>query len=688
DCYGHGTHVAATAAGFGVLNDGSGGFGGTFTGPYDAAVQTRSFFIGPGVAPQANIVALKIFGCRGSSDLTELAIDWAVDPNGDGDFADKVDVINMSIGSPYGTTDDPTAVASDNAALAGVIVVASAGNSGNVFFAASSPAVADRAVSVAAIRNHLDLTGDPLAAPVATTSFTVRGPRPGDSALKPDIAAPGQGVNSAVMGAPGWYSGTWSGTSMAAPHVAGALTLLRQRYPSWSVEELKALVMNSAAFAVDDGVILPSPARVGAGIIDLTRALDAPLVAMDARGNGRVSLSFTPADVLDVYTDTLDLRLVNKQGITLTYAPLYAPVVDLPGVDIRPDAPTVTVRPNGNALLPVQMTARAEAMGHPRPADVNATSSYPRHWLDEESGRLELWPTGPVYHAALQATMAAPAPTDDPHGTADLSYDPTSETLTYQLTVTNAEATAFSQIELRAATATGEPGAVVATLPAPTTVTTVTNTAIGATTLAPDVARAMANGRLMLRAVKPGTQPLELTGPITADALVLQTPVFATARRMADLHSVAPALTLDPVPGIITATLTLTGAGRAATTRADGGPALMTILARQFSSPQQAAGDARADLQYIGISSDLYQDVNGPIANHRLYMGLTTYGAWTSPNEVRMDIFIDTDEDGVDDYRLFNADALGYASDDATSDGLVAVVETLARGTFSALEPL
>ncbi|MEZ4583630.1 MAG: S8 family serine peptidase [Caldilineaceae bacterium] len=61
------------------------------------------------------------------------------------------------------------------------------------------------------------------------------------------------------METPGWKSEAWMGTSMAAPHVAGALTLLRQRYPAWSVEELKALVMNTAAFALDDGVILPSP---------------------------------------------------------------------------------------------------------------------------------------------------------------------------------------------------------------------------------------------------------------------------------------------------------------------------------------------------------------------------------------------------------------------------------------------
>src|SRR5436190_2108322 len=78
------------------------------------------------------------------------AIEMAVDPNGDGDTSDHVDVINMSLGSPYGRNTDLTAVASNAAAALGTIVVASAGNSGNNPYFAGSPAVASDAISVAA----------------------------------------------------------------------------------------------------------------------------------------------------------------------------------------------------------------------------------------------------------------------------------------------------------------------------------------------------------------------------------------------------------------------------------------------------------------------------------------------------------------------------------------------------------
>src|SRR5438094_5209909 len=139
DCNGHGSHVAGTAAGSGVTSAGT-----TYTGPYDASTLAApaSFNIGPGVAPKADLYAVRVFGCEGPTDVTVDAIEWAVD--------NDMDVINMSLGSTFGSKDDPSAVASTNAAKAGVIVVASAGNAGPSPYVVGSPSTADGAISVAA----------------------------------------------------------------------------------------------------------------------------------------------------------------------------------------------------------------------------------------------------------------------------------------------------------------------------------------------------------------------------------------------------------------------------------------------------------------------------------------------------------------------------------------------------------
>ena len=124
---GHGTHVASIAAGYDV------GFG-------------------SGVAPDASLFALKIFGAEGSTNLTLHAIEWAMDPYGLGHLGEPVDVINMSLGADWAPADvnDPEYSAVENATSIGVVVVASAGNAGDSSYIVGAPSVADSAISVAA----------------------------------------------------------------------------------------------------------------------------------------------------------------------------------------------------------------------------------------------------------------------------------------------------------------------------------------------------------------------------------------------------------------------------------------------------------------------------------------------------------------------------------------------------------
>jgi minor extracellular serine protease Vpr len=140
DCNGHGSHVAGSAAGFGVLDSGV-----TYPGPYDATTYGNAFRVGPGVAPQATVHAYRVFGCEGST--SEAVIVAALNRA----MVDGVDVVNMSLGSPFGRTDEPSSAASDMLAENGIVVVASAGNEGAGAYITGAPAAATRALSVAAL---------------------------------------------------------------------------------------------------------------------------------------------------------------------------------------------------------------------------------------------------------------------------------------------------------------------------------------------------------------------------------------------------------------------------------------------------------------------------------------------------------------------------------------------------------
>ena len=148
--------------------------------------------------------------------------------------ADGMDVINMSLGEPeIEPSRDIVVQALAAAARAGVVPVVSAGNDYEDFGrgSVSSPGTAPDAITVAAVSTTRSGAEDIVA------DFSSSGPTPLSLQLKPEVRAPGVSIVSAAPG------GSWtplSGTSMAAPHVAGAAALLLQRHPTWTPAQVKS----------------------------------------------------------------------------------------------------------------------------------------------------------------------------------------------------------------------------------------------------------------------------------------------------------------------------------------------------------------------------------------------------------------------------------------------------------------
>jgi subtilisin family serine protease len=234
DTVGHGTHVASIIAGSGAASDG----------------RYR------GVAPGAKLLIGKVCGdesCLDSDILAGMA--WA---------APRAKVVNMSLGGGDTPELDPLEQAVDDlTARYGTLFVVAAGNDGG-FAPVSSPASADAALAVGAVDRDDQLAG-----------FSSRGPRVGDTAIKPDITAPGVDIVAAraahgVIGGPApldRYT-TLSGTSMATPHVSGAAAILTEEHPGWSPRQRKTVLMAAAKPTAGVDVF-----GQGAGRVDVARAI-------------------------------------------------------------------------------------------------------------------------------------------------------------------------------------------------------------------------------------------------------------------------------------------------------------------------------------------------------------------------------------------------------------------------------
>lgn len=477
DEYGHGTHVASTAAGIGVPGK-----------------------IGEGVAPMAKLLAVKIFGASGSTNLTLSGIEYAMDPNGDGIIDDRADVINMSLGSDFGLNDptDPEIMASNYAAAVGVVVVAASGNAGNQSYITSAPAAANAAISVAAsttgfatgptitvsnttyitqtnviyqpgefdngtgqfaqsitaplldvgsvaadatlcstgslganafqgkvaliergactfsvkannaaslgavaaiiynnnsggdsrttmvgtpvniptgfiaytdglnlaaasgetvvisAEDDVSVVPDPYTPADTIADFSSRGPRGFDSYLKPEIAAPGVGIFAAAMGT-GDNGVSMNGTSMATPHVAGVAALLRQVHPSWSVEQIKAAMMNTAVDLKSTATFSVTVPGQGAGRVDAFSSANTTALAIgDAQ---LVSLNWgAPLIASDTYSSTKDITLENLSNITKTFDVNWSFFTQSYTESVALTVPpTVSVPANSSIKVPVEL---------------------------------------------------------------------------------------------------------------------------------------------------------------------------------------------------------------------------------------------------------------------------------------------------------------------------------------------
>ena len=316
DDFGHGTHVA-----------------GIIAGAASPALKVTTLYTG-GIAPGAQLVNIRVLGSDGSGLTSDViaGIDWAIDHRA----AYNIRVINLSLGhsvtEPCAT--DPLCEAVARASLAGIVVVAAAGNNGvspdghMILGGVTSPGNSPFAITVGAVNTAGTVTrsDDTIA------SYSSRGPSKYDFTMKPDLAAPGNKIVS--LEAAGSYLATnypslhragsgnnaymqLSGTSMSTPMVSGAVALLLQGTPALTPAQVKLALQMGATYMPDAGLV-----GAGAGSVNIwaSRKIAAGGLTSTLQTGLVGGLLSTSSGAAFWDAGTLSHRLYTRQGFHLLSA--------------------------------------------------------------------------------------------------------------------------------------------------------------------------------------------------------------------------------------------------------------------------------------------------------------------------------------------------------------------------------
>ncbi|MGI5458796.1 S8 family serine peptidase [Streptomyces sp. CA-249302] len=294
DGHGHGTHVADTIVGSGAASDGK----------YK------------GVAPGAQLLVGKVLDNTGSGQESWIisGMEWAANSG--------AKIVSMSLGgTASGASDAMSETVDELSAATGTLFVIASGNTGPSDQTVGTPGIADSALTVGAVDKS-----DKLA------SFSSRGPRLGDYAVKPEITAPGVNITAAraagtSMGTPvNDYYTTASGTSMATPHVAGAAALVAEAHPDWTGQQIKADLASTAKTMTDATTF-----EQGDGRVDAVRAVEQGVFATPTLSFGKYEDGDNDVSTKDItYTNTTDKAVELKVSSSLAELALGAAAVTVP----------------------------------------------------------------------------------------------------------------------------------------------------------------------------------------------------------------------------------------------------------------------------------------------------------------------------------------------------------------------